>query len=49
MKVVRDISVTSALFGRQGPWGSAWASPISGTLPGLVLDFAAGAYGVIAW
>ena len=46
MKVVRDISVTSALFGRQGPWGSAWASPISGTLPGLVLDFAAGAYGV---
>lgn len=48
MKIVRDFSVTSAPFRPAGtaiPWHAAWASPISNTAPGLVLDFAANAYG----
>lgn len=48
MKIVSDLSVTSARYhpvGASQPWGAPWAAPISGTLPGLVLDFAAGAYG----
>lgn len=47
MKVVFDLSVTSAP-GRSvvaAAWDMPWASPISGTTPGLVLDFAAGVYG----
>ncbi len=48
MKVSCDFSVTSARhrpFGASPPWNSAWNSPLSGTAPGLVLDFAAGVYG----
>jgi len=48
MKLVRDISVTSAPnhpIGAFIPWDAAWASPTSGTAPGLVMDFAANSYG----
>ena len=46
MKVVRDLSVTSLNnSGMAVPWYSAWAAPLSGGDPQLVLDFAAGVYG----
>jgi hypothetical protein len=48
MKVSCDFSVTSAPcrpMQEAAPWGASWASPVSGTAAGLVLDFAAGAYG----
>ena len=48
MKVVVDISVTSLAahpVGPQSAWDAAWASPITGTNPALVMDFAAGVYG----
>ncbi|MGR3661612.1 MAG: hypothetical protein ACU0CA_10580 [Paracoccaceae bacterium] len=48
MKVVFDLSVTSARVGRIGSavdWDAAWNSPNTNTSPGLVLDFAAGVYG----
>ena len=48
MKVSCDLSVTSAPYRPMQaptPWGASWASPVSGTAAGLVLDFAAGAYG----
>lgn len=49
MKIACDFSLTSAPYrptAAPPPWGTPWASPISGTAAGLVLDFAAGAYGV---
>lgn len=45
MKVVRDISVTSAPFSAGAPWDSPWQSPTSDTDAALVLDFNAGMYG----
>ncbi len=49
MKLSCDLSVTSAphrpATATQAPWGTPWASPITATAAGLVLDFAAGAYG----
>jgi len=49
MKVVRDLSVTSAPYRRgssgQNPWDEAWISPTTATRPNLVLDFVAGAFG----
>lgn len=45
MKIVRDLSVTSANSNSFAPWDTAWRSPLGATPPGLVLDFAAGAYG----
>lgn len=48
MKIVNDFSVTSAplAYGdASAPWDGAWASPSSGVLPGMVLDFAADIYG----
>ena len=45
MKVVRDISVTSAPFAAGTPWDLPWQSPISATNAALVLDFDAGVYG----
>lgn len=49
MKISCDFSVTSAPHrpstATQAPWGSPWASPITATAAGLILDFAAGAYG----
>ena len=49
MKIVCDLSVTSAphrMATTNAPWFTPWQAPISGAAPGLVLDFAAGAYGV---
>ena len=48
MKLACDFSVTSARhrpYGTAAPWYAPWNSPISGTAPTLVLDFAADAYG----
>ena len=45
MKVTCDFSVTSAPHRPLAPWYTPWVSPISATVPGLVLDFAAGIYG----
>ncbi len=46
MKLACDLSVTSARHHAPAPsWRAPWASPLSGTAPGLVLDFAADAYG----
>ncbi|PHQ96514.1 MAG: hypothetical protein COB40_08040 [Marinosulfonomonas sp.] len=49
MKVVTDLSVSSARHrpvGPSTPWYTPWNSPISATIPGLVLDFATGVYGL---
>ncbi len=49
MKLTCDFSVTSAPHrptGSAAPWYAPWNSPISNTAPGLVLDFAAGIYGI---
>ncbi len=49
MKVVSDLSVSSARHrpvGVSTPWYTPWNSPISATVPGLVLDFATGVYGL---
>ncbi len=49
MKVVSDLSVTSARHRPVGisvPWFTPWNAPISGTIPGLVLDFSDNSYGV---
>lgn len=43
MKVVFDLSVTSAE--PPVPWDAAWVSPVSGTAPGLVLDYVADVFG----
>ncbi len=48
MKVICDMSVTSARHrpvGTSIPWFTPWNSPVSGTIPGLVLDFSDGSYG----
>ncbi len=48
MKLTCDFSVTSAPHrpnGSAAPWYAPWNSPVSNSTPGLVLDFAAGAYG----
>lgn len=48
MKITTDLSITSAPhrpFGPSTPWYAPWNSPITGTAPALVLDFAADAYG----
>ena len=48
MKLCCDLSVTTAPHHPQAipkGWGRPWASPLSATLPELVLDFAAGVYG----
>lgn len=45
MKIVRDLSVTSVNSGHAASWDTAWKAPLSASEPGLVLDFAAGAYG----
>ncbi len=49
MKICCDLSVTSAPYhmrsAPQAPWHTPWASPVTALSAGLVLDFAAGAYG----
>ena len=45
MKVVRDLSVTSANPGAGAPWDLPWMSPTTMTAPAMVLDFDAGIYG----
>lgn len=46
MKIVRDLSVTSASGNHTAvAWDAPWASPLTGSQPALVMDFAAGIYG----